>query len=181
MRCTYLNSGKATCSTRLTIILDQILNKDRDRTILTLLDSLGASKMAGPHPYAWYRCSNQHCGMPIALPQEVFGSQAPSLAGQTTERETVAIACPHCNCICSCTPLGSQAAIPEQVLSRLPHTSYEKIWLRCGHVNCSALIRLLVPAQSATPIGDLKGIVADKRVVGVTCRSGHPISRVIAL
>jgi hypothetical protein len=137
--------------------------------------------MVGPHPYAWYRGSNQHCGMPVVLPKGMLGSLGASLTGQTSERTTVAIACPHCNCICNCTPIGSHAAIPEKVLSRLPHTSYAKLRLRCGQVNCRALIRLLVPASSETPIEDLKGIVAEKRVVGVTCSSGHPISRAIPL
>ena len=131
------------------------------------------------HPYSWYRCSNRRCGMPVALPKRTLGSEAEYLAGQTLEIETVAVACPHCNCICSCTPIGSQAAIPERVLSKLPHRSYIKLWLRCGDPNCKSLTRLLVYANSEIPIERLKGIVADKKVLGVTCCFGHPISKAV--
>ena len=136
--------------------------------------------MVGPHPYAWYRCLNQHCGMPMALPKGILGSQVASLESQTTELETVAVACPHCNCVCSCTPIGSHAAIPEHVLSRLPNTSYVKLWIRCGHPQCKSLTRLLIPWNCQAPIEELKAIVPDKRVVGVTCQFGHQISRAIA-
>ena len=136
--------------------------------------------MVGPHPYAWYRCSNQDCGMPVALPKGISGSRVANLASQTTAIETVAVACPHCNCVCTCTPIGSQAAIPEHVLSRLPHTSYVTLWLRCGHPQCKSLTRLLIPGSRRAPIEDLKAIVADKRVIGVTCQFGHRISKAIA-
>jgi hypothetical protein len=132
--------------------------------------------MNGYHPYFWYRCSNQRCGMLTALPEGMLGPPA----DQTPEIEPVALACPHCNCVCSCTPIGSQAPIPEQVLSKLPHISYVKLWLRCGHPKCKSLTRLLICANSETSIENLKAIVADKRVVGVKCCCGHQILRAVA-
>jgi hypothetical protein len=48
--------------------------------------------MNGYHPYSWYRCSNQRCGMLTALPEGMLGPPAVYLADQTPEIETVALA-----------------------------------------------------------------------------------------
>ena len=136
--------------------------------------------MAGYHPYSWYRCSNHCCRMPTALPEGMLRLQAPYLPGQTIEGKCVAVACSHCNCVCSFTPIGNHAPIPEQVLSKLPQMYYAKLWLRCGHPNCKSLTRLLVYATRDASIEGVKALVADRRVVGVLCSLGHPIYKAIA-
>lgn len=150
------------------------------RRYLARFSNFRGFAMTDYHPYSWYCCSNQRCRMFTALPEGMLGSSSAYLAGQTTEVETVALACSHCNCVCSCTPIGIYAENPGQTSSKTPHMSYVKLWLRCGHPKCKSLTRLLVYANSETSKEELKGIVADKRVVGVTCCLGHPITRAVA-
>jgi hypothetical protein len=136
--------------------------------------------VAAYHPYYWYRCSNLRCRMPTVLPEGMLGLQTGYLPGQAIEEETLAVACSHCNCVCIFTPIGNRAPIPEQVLAKLPHMYYAKLWLRCGHPDCKSLTRLLVHATRGASIEDVKAIIADRKVVGVHCGFGHPIHKAIA-
>ena len=136
--------------------------------------------MVSYHPYSWYRCSNPHCRMPTALPEGMLGLKIPYLPGQTIEGKSLAVACSHCNFVCYFTPIGNRAPIPEQVLSKLPHRYYAKLWLRCGHPDCKSLTRLLVHATRDASIEDVKAIIAGTRVIGVHCGFGHPIYKAIA-
>ena len=137
--------------------------------------------MKAYQPYSWYRCSNRRCAMLTALPEGMIGSQLPLLSSQTIEIEPVALLCSHCNCVCNCTPVGTGAPIPIQLLSKPPRMSYVKLWLRCGNPKCKSLTRLLVCADRETSMEDLKRLLSKKRVVSAKCCFGHPISSALVV
>lgn len=125
--------------------------------------------------YSHYRCSNPGCAKSAALPEGLLGSQA----GKTTGAEPIALACSNCNCVCSCEPIGTPQAFPEEQLSKRTDLSYEALWLQCDEPSCTSRTRLLIPTPVPISAVDLAANVKAMPIcVGLACALGHPISQV---